>query len=293
MSTRLIRFSRFIVRGLATCLVSLPLTIFLLGGVCAGPIENVPPKGPDASPVGKVLSAAEDGTPGEAFHVEKIPPSRILFHAFYDPSVSSIRAIHPDGEIVDGERLGDGFQSHYAFVAYKVAKVAKSVRINCAATDYRKVYHLTTQVEEKELENTVSVLLMKLSSLFSPFDGPPRPAVWFRDNCLPLRDGYADSHDKNVECRVNGYGALAQVGNTRYFFSLCRWLVRLGDDDAGDGGGNELPVSGLEARPVAEDRLRSVAKGSPGPPSKGIRHMEGNSGGHRGHEVRSPYLAQR
>jgi hypothetical protein len=139
---------------------------------------------------------------------------------------------------------------------YKEAKGAKSVRLDCAATDYRKAYQLTTQVEEKDQESTVSALLMKLSSLFSPVDGPPRPAVWFRDNCLPLRDGYADSHDKKVECRVNGCGALTQVENTRYFFSLYRWLVCLGDDDAGaDGRGRPvLPVG--RNQPSRDDKGR-------------------------------------
>lgn len=196
-----------------------------------------------ADPPKSGMSGAADGTVsvGNAFVVEEITPSRILPQVFHDQAVSSLPAIYPDGEIVDSERFGEAFGSFYSLVAYRERKDSKTVRLDAVATDYRKAYRLGARVEEKDLGYAVSALLARLPGLFTPGDGSVQPVAWFRANCLPLSDGYADSPEKKVECRVNRFGELGRFGDSLHYFALYRWLVRFGNDDAGAGGMYDVP----------------------------------------------------
>jgi hypothetical protein len=71
-------------------------------------------------------------------------------------------------------------------------------------------------------------------------DPSARPPAWFAQNCVPLRDLYAEGPDIRRSCSVNEFGPLIGVEGTRLFFALYRRLVTIGP---------EPPVLALDRAP--------------------------------------------
>lgn len=67
-----------------------------------------------------------------------------------------------------------------------------------------------------------------------------QPPAWFAQNCVPLRDLYADGPDIRRSCSVNEFGPLTGVKGARLFFALYRRLVTIGP---------EPPVLALDRTP--------------------------------------------
>jgi hypothetical protein len=64
-------------------------------------------------------------------------------------------------------------------------------------------------------------------------DPSARPPAWFAQNCVPLRDLYAEGPDIRRLCSVNEFGPLTDVEDARFFFALYRRLVTIGPEPPG------------------------------------------------------------
>ena len=136
-------------------------------------------------------------------------------------------------KILESKRFGEINEIKYAFVAYRETSKSGMINLDCVVTDYESAYRLSLTAPEERIDLAVASVMDRISDLLSITGRTAKPVEWFKDHCVPLKDGFADSEDMTVDCRMNNFGELGIIYESQYFYCLHRWIVSFGTDDGG------------------------------------------------------------